>query len=83
MQEEGEEGPTECQVGEGGNNIGRWSQQEHNQFLEGLEKFGKDWRKISTIVKFNLFILIDRSQQELLFRFELMHKNTFKRMTLE
>ena len=56
MQEEGEEGPAECQVGEGGNNIGRWSQQEHNQFLEGLEKFGKDWRKISTIVKFNYLV---------------------------
>lgn len=24
--------------------------QEHNLFLKGLEKFGKDWRKISTIV---------------------------------
>ena len=38
------------QQGEGGNNIGRWTMQEHNLFLKGLEKFGKDWRKISTIV---------------------------------
>lgn len=50
IQEEGEDGVSENQVGEGGNNIGRWSQQEHNQFLKGLELYGKDWRKISTIV---------------------------------
>lgn len=49
MQEEEEQG-MEVQIGEGGNNIGRWSSQEHALFLKGLEQFGKDWRKISTIV---------------------------------
>ena len=48
MQEEEEQG-MEVQIGEGGNNIGRWSSQEHALFLKGLEQFGKDWRKNSTI----------------------------------
>ena len=38
------------QQGEAGNNIGRWTAQEHSLFLKGLDLYGKDWRKISTIV---------------------------------
>ena len=47
-----EEGAVESQIGEGGNNVGRWAPQEHELFLKGLEQFGKDWRKISTVVCF-------------------------------
>lgn len=25
---------------------GRWTQEEHDKFLEGLKLFGKDWRQI-------------------------------------
>lgn len=30
---------------------GRWTSEEHAAFLEGLEKFGKDWLAISQVVK--------------------------------
>ena len=32
------------------NNGGRWSDLEHSLFLEGIAKFGKDWRRIARIV---------------------------------
>ncbi|CAM9743900.1 unnamed protein product [Ectocarpus fasciculatus] len=30
---------------------GRWTSQEHADFLEGLEKYGKDWKAIADVVK--------------------------------
>ena len=47
---EGEEVMGENPIGEGGNNIGRWTAAEHAKFLEGYRLYGKDWRRISTIV---------------------------------
>ncbi len=32
------------------NNNGKWTQSEHEQFLKGLNMYGNDWHKISTIV---------------------------------
>lgn len=32
-------------------NIGRWSKEEHELFLEALLIFGKDWTKIEAHVK--------------------------------
>ena len=29
---------------------GRWLEKEHDLFLEGVKKFGKDWRKVATVV---------------------------------
>lgn len=31
-------------------NQGRWSDAEHNLFLEGIDKFGKDWKKVEEFV---------------------------------
>lgn len=30
---------------------GRWTSQEHADFLEGLAKYGKDWKAIADVVK--------------------------------
>eukprot|EP00948_MAST-09A_sp_MAST-9A-sp1_P002766 g2766.t1 len=30
---------------------GRWTNEEHQIFLEGLQKFGKEWKKISEMIK--------------------------------
>ena len=30
---------------------GRWSDSEHNKFMKGLEKYGKDWEAISKFIK--------------------------------
>ncbi len=32
-------------------NQGRWTQQEHNLFVEGLNRFGKDWEKVQSVVR--------------------------------
>lgn len=29
---------------------GRWTNEEHNKFLEGMEKFGKNWKKIQQYI---------------------------------
>lgn len=29
---------------------GRWTQEEHDKFLEGLKLFGKDWRQIEEFI---------------------------------
>ncbi|UIZ28843.1 hypothetical protein KXD40_007498 [Peronospora effusa] len=30
--------------------VGRWTKREHELFLEGLQRFGKSWKKISSLV---------------------------------
>ena len=30
---------------------GRWTKSEHDRFLKGLEKYGKDWEMIQKVVK--------------------------------
>ena len=32
------------------NNVGRWDESEHKLFLEGLEKYGNDWKQIANMV---------------------------------
>lgn len=29
---------------------GRWTQEEHDKFIEGLKMFGKDWRRIEEYI---------------------------------
>ena len=31
--------------------IGTWTEDEHQRFLEGIEKYGKDWEKVATMVR--------------------------------
>jgi SHAQKYF class myb-like DNA-binding protein len=34
-----------------GLNVGSWKSEEHKKFLEGMEIYGRDWKKVSTHVK--------------------------------
>lgn len=34
-----------------GENTGRWTEDEHQLFLQGLEQHGKSWKKIACVVK--------------------------------
>ena len=36
-------------------NKGKWTQSEHEQFLKGLNMYGNDWHKISSIVTTQTF----------------------------
>mmetsp|Transcript_6185 Transcript_6185/g.19708 ORF Transcript_6185/g.19708 Transcript_6185/m.19708 type:complete len:441 (+) Transcript_6185:128-1450(+) len=31
--------------------VGRWTDEEHDMFIQGLKMFGKEWKKIATLVK--------------------------------
>ena len=37
-------------VAPGMESTGRWTKQEHNQFLLGIEKYGKEWKKVAAFV---------------------------------
>lgn len=47
-QESSEEQSTEKEVelNADGKNCGRWTDEEHNKFLEALQLFGKNWNKV-------------------------------------
>lgn len=34
-----------------GLNVGSWNSEEHKKFLEGMEIYGRDWKRVSTHVK--------------------------------
>ena len=39
-------------TGHNGENIGRWTSHEHSLFLEGLQNYGKDWKKVADLIPF-------------------------------
>ena len=43
--------PAATNSGRGGGNIGRWTEKEQTAFVDGLRKYGKNWKKISQMVK--------------------------------
>ena len=38
-------------VESGQENTGRWSSEEHEKFLAGLQLYGREWRKVAALVK--------------------------------
>jgi len=51
-------------VGAHGENTGRWTQEEHRLFLEGLEKHGKGWKKIASLIKSRTVVQIRTHAQK-------------------
>lgn len=54
LEEEGDEGEEEGDQGlisQGHESTGRWTRQEHELFLEALKKYGKEWKKVASMVK--------------------------------
>ncbi|CAH0521929.1 unnamed protein product [Peronospora belbahrii] len=46
--------------------IGRWTKKEHELFLEGLQRFGKSWKKISSLVHTRTLVQIRTHAQKYL-----------------
>lgn len=59
----------ECVVGE---NTGRWTKEEHELFLKGLEIHGKGWKQIATLIKTRTVVQIRTHAQK---HFLKQHKN--------
>ncbi|RLN61729.1 hypothetical protein BBJ28_00006186 [Nothophytophthora sp. Chile5] len=49
-----------------GTQIGRWTKKEHELFLEGLQRFGKSWKKISSLVLSRTLVQIRTHAQKYL-----------------
>lgn len=56
--------PNSSNVGAHGENTGRWTQEEHRLFLEGLEKHGKGWKKIASLIKSRTVVQIRTHAQK-------------------
>lgn len=49
---------------------GRWNEEEHRLFLQGVEKFGKDWKQISTVVLTRTVVQIRTHAQKYFLKLE-------------
>lgn len=52
-------------------NTGRWTREEHNLFLKGLEMHGKGWKKIASLIKSRTVVQIRTHAQKYFLK---MHK---------
>eukprot|EP00535_Pseudo-nitzschia_heimii_P009473 CAMPEP_0197183264 /NCGR_PEP_ID=MMETSP1423-20130617/7722_1 /TAXON_ID=476441 /ORGANISM="Pseudo-nitzschia heimii, Strain UNC1101" /LENGTH=566 /DNA_ID=CAMNT_0042633825 /DNA_START=68 /DNA_END=1768 /DNA_ORIENTATION=+ len=52
------------QGGSSGENTGRWTAEEHNLFLQGLELHGKGWKKIAGLIKSRTVVQIRTHAQK-------------------
>lgn len=50
--------------GSNGENTGRWTAEEHNLFLQGLELHGKGWKKIAGLIKSRTVVQIRTHAQK-------------------
>lgn len=50
--------------GKGGINSGRWTREEHDIFLKGLELHGKEWKKIADLIKSRTVVQIRTHAQK-------------------
>ena len=50
--------------GSQGENTGRWTAEEHNLFLRGLEQHGKGWKKIASLIKSRTVVQIRTHAQK-------------------
>jgi SHAQKYF class myb-like DNA-binding protein len=46
-----DDGDEEGVVAPGMESTGRWTKQEHNRFLQGIDKYGKEWKKVAAFVR--------------------------------
>ncbi|KAK8813315.1 hypothetical protein WA158_002907 [Blastocystis sp. Blastoise] len=50
----------------GKENQGRWTKEEHELFLKGLEKFGRDWKKIASCIETRTIVQVRTHAQKYL-----------------
>uniref|UniRef100_M4BP50 Uncharacterized protein n=1 Tax=Hyaloperonospora arabidopsidis (strain Emoy2) TaxID=559515 RepID=M4BP50_HYAAE len=48
--------------------VGRWTKQEHAMFLEGLQRFGRSWKKIASLVHSRTLVQIRTHAQKYLLK---------------
>jgi len=60
--------PSKKKSGSGFENTGRWTSEEHQLFLNGLDSYGKEWKKIAELIK--KFLIIYHERREYLVAFK-------------
>ena len=49
------ESPKANEIIDNSKSQGRWSKQEHQTFIEGVTKFGKNWKKVTIKINLKIF----------------------------
>jgi SHAQKYF class myb-like DNA-binding protein len=56
--------PSKKKSGSGFENTGRWTSEEHQLFLNGLDSYGKEWKKIAELIKTRTVVQIRTHAQK-------------------
>ena len=51
-------------LGKNGENTGRWTSNEHSLFLEGLQNYGKEWKRIADLIQTRTVVQIRTHAQK-------------------
>ena len=68
---------------DGNGNAGRWTSSEHQLFIDGFHKYGKDWRKLGTIITSRTVLQIRTHAQKYLLKLQRALRNPNKVLTPE
>jgi SHAQKYF class myb-like DNA-binding protein len=55
---------TELHLVHGSESTGRWSNEEHDLFIRGLELYGKGWKKVANLIKTRTVVQIRTHSQK-------------------
>lgn len=59
-----DDGDTVPHIAQGTEATGRWSNEEHDLFIRGLELYGKGWKKIANLIKTRTVVQIRTHSQK-------------------
>lgn len=59
-------------------NIGRWTKEEHDLFLEGISRYGKEWKKIANLISTRTVVQVRTHAQKYFQRLSKLGSSTPK-----
>lgn len=61
--------------------IGRWTKEEHDLFLEGISRYGKEWKKIASLISTRTVVQVRTHAQKYFQRLSKLGTTTTKEVT--